>query len=80
MLTHGRDGAPDRHLDRRGLADGANWENTPRAGIPDGTHSPNSLFAASFAQAGFAMEIPSPELFYELLPAHYVSRISHAAG
>ncbi len=43
---------------------------------PDGTHSPNSLFAASFVQAGFAMEIPSPELFYELLPVHYVSRIS----
>ena len=43
---------------------------------PDGTHSPNSLFAASFAQAGFAMQIPSPDLFYELLPAHYVSRIS----
>jgi hypothetical protein len=40
---------------------------------PDGIHSPNSLFAASFAQAGFAMEIPSPELFYELLPVHYVS-------
>jgi transposase InsO family protein len=40
---------------------------------PDGSHSPNSLFAASFAQAGFAMEIPSPELFYELLPAHYAS-------
>jgi transposase InsO family protein len=40
---------------------------------PDGSHSPNSLFAASFAQAGFAMEIPSPELFYELLPVHYVS-------
>ena len=39
---------------------------------PDGVHSPNTLFAASFAQAGFAMEIPSPELFYELLPAHYV--------
>ncbi|MGW4995434.1 transposase [Streptomyces mirabilis] len=39
---------------------------------PDGVHSPNSLFAASFAQAGLAMEIPSPELFYELLPAHYV--------
>ncbi|WP_406016712.1 hypothetical protein [Streptomyces sp. NBC_00984] len=38
----------------------------------DGVHSPNSLFAASFAQAGLAMEIPSPELFYELLPSHYV--------
>jgi hypothetical protein len=43
---------------------------------PDGTHSPNTLFAASFAQTGFAMEIPSPELFYELLPVHYISRIS----
>jgi transposase InsO family protein len=43
---------------------------------PDGTHSPNSLFAASFAQAGFAMQIPSPDLFYELLPVHYVSRIT----
>jgi transposase InsO family protein len=42
----------------------------------EGTHSPNTLFAASFAQTGFAMEIPSPELFYELLPVHYVSRIS----
>ncbi|MFE9803731.1 transposase [Streptomyces goshikiensis] len=39
---------------------------------PGGDHSPNTLFAASFAQAGFAMDIPSPELFYELLPAHYV--------
>jgi hypothetical protein len=39
---------------------------------PDGMHSPNSLFAASFAQTGFAMEIPSPELFYELMPVHYV--------
>src|SRR5216684_4348013 len=43
---------------------------------PDGTHSPDSLFAASFAQAGFAMEIPSPELFYELLPVRYVRSIS----
>ncbi|MEV1053826.1 hypothetical protein [Streptomyces sp. NPDC049887] len=39
---------------------------------PGGDHSPNTLFAASFAQAGLAMGIPSPELFYELLPAHYV--------
>ena len=43
---------------------------------PDGTHSPNTLFAASFAQTGFAMEIPSPELFYELLPVHYISSVS----
>ena len=40
---------------------------------PGGKHSPNTLFAASFAEAGFAMDIPSPELFYELLPVHYVS-------
>jgi transposase InsO family protein len=40
---------------------------------PDGGHSPDSLFAASFAQTGFAMEIPAPELFYELLPVHYVA-------
>ena len=45
----------------------------PPAWDPDGTHSPNTLFAASFAQAGFALEVPRPELFYELLPAHYVS-------
>ncbi|MDQ0710637.1 hypothetical protein QFZ55_000089 [Streptomyces luteogriseus] len=46
---------------------------------PDGSHSPNSLFAASFAQTGFAMDIPAPELFYELLPAHYV-RIDKRRG
>ncbi|MGW6880239.1 transposase [Streptomyces goshikiensis] len=46
---------------------------------PDGSHSPNSLFAASFAQTGFAMDIPSSELFYELLPAHYV-RIDKRRG
>ena len=45
----------------------------PPAWDPDGMHSPNTLFAASFAQAGFALEVPRPELFYELLPAHYVS-------
>jgi hypothetical protein len=53
------------------------WQNRvlqdrPPAWDPDGTHSPNTLFAASFAQAGFALEVPRPELFYELLPAHYV--------
>lgn len=46
---------------------------------PDGSHSPNSLFAASFAQTGFAMDVPSPELFYELLPAHYL-RIDKRRG
>lgn len=40
---------------------------------PGGDHSPNTLFAAAMAQGGFAMEIPSPELYYRLLPAHYVA-------
>lgn len=53
------------------------WQNRilrecPPAWDPDGMHSPNTLFATSFAQAGFAMRIPRPELFYELLPPHYV--------
>lgn len=37
---------------------------------PAGRHSPNTLFAAAMAQGGFAMQIPSAELFYQLLPAH----------
>jgi hypothetical protein len=40
---------------------------------PVGDHSPNTLFAAAMAQGGFAMEIPSPELYYQLLPAHHVA-------
>ncbi|WP_436494282.1 hypothetical protein [Actinokineospora sp. HUAS TT18] len=40
---------------------------------PAGDHSPNTLFAAALAQGGFAMEIPAPELYYRLLPAHYVA-------
>jgi len=39
---------------------------------PSGGHSPNTLFAAAMAQGGFALEIPRPELFYELLPVHHV--------
>lgn len=39
---------------------------------PGGTHSPNTLFAAAMAQGGFALEIPVPELYYELLPVHHV--------
>jgi hypothetical protein len=39
---------------------------------PAGDHSPNTLFAAAMAQGGFAMQIPSPELYYQLLPAHHV--------
>ncbi|OII61995.1 transposase [Streptomyces sp. CC53] len=37
---------------------------------PGGDHSPNSLFAASMTQGGFALQIPRPELYYQLLPAH----------
>jgi len=39
---------------------------------PAGDHSPNTLFAAAMGQDGFAMQIPQPELFYQLLPAHFV--------
>ncbi|WP_284741713.1 hypothetical protein [Amycolatopsis sp. RTGN1] len=39
---------------------------------PAGDHSPNTLFAAAMNQGGFAMQIPSPELYYQLLPAHHV--------
>ena len=39
---------------------------------PGGEHSPNTLFAAAMGQGGFAMQIPRPELYYQLLPAHFV--------
>ncbi|MFE7704954.1 transposase [Streptomyces sp. NPDC057486] len=39
---------------------------------PGGDHSPNSLFAASMHQGGFALRIPSPDLYYQLLPTHRV--------
>lgn len=47
---------------------------------PVGDHSPNSLFAASFAQSGFPMDIPSPDLYYRLLPEHQVKRIDPRRG
>jgi hypothetical protein len=40
---------------------------------PGGEHSPNTLFAAALAQGGFALQIPAPELYYQLLPAHHVA-------
>jgi hypothetical protein len=46
-------------------------EHAPAWG-PGGDHSPNTLFAAAMGQGGFAMQIPAPELFYQLLPVHYV--------
>ncbi|MGH3736540.1 MAG: hypothetical protein ACRDT6_13125, partial [Micromonosporaceae bacterium] len=40
---------------------------------PGGEHSPNTLFAAAMAQGGFALQVPTPQLYYELLPAHHVA-------
>ncbi|MFI7093220.1 transposase [Streptomyces lydicus] len=40
---------------------------------PSGDHSPNSLFAASMAQGGFALQIPPADLYYRLLPTHRVT-------
>ncbi|TDC41245.1 transposase [Actinomadura sp. KC345] len=39
---------------------------------PGGRHSPNSLIAAAMGQGGFALQIPSPDLYYELLRTHTV--------
>jgi hypothetical protein len=47
---------------------------------PGGDHSPNSLIAASFDQGGFALEVPSPELYYEILPEHAVRKIDERRG
>ena len=46
-------------------------EHAPAWG-PGEEHSPNSLFAAAMNQGGFALQVPGPELYYQLLPAHYV--------
>ncbi|MGW0194092.1 transposase [Nonomuraea sp. NPDC003201] len=46
-------------------------EHAPAWG-PGEEHSPNTLFAAAMEQGGFALQIPTPELYYEVLPAHYV--------
>ncbi|MGI8311741.1 hypothetical protein [Saccharopolyspora hattusasensis] len=46
-------------------------EHAPAWG-PGEEHSPNTLFAAAMNQGGFALQIPKPELYYQLLPAHYV--------
>jgi len=40
---------------------------------PVGDHSPNTLFAAAMAQGGWALEIPSPNLYYRALPRHVVA-------
>ena len=39
---------------------------------PGGRHSPNSLIAAAMEQGGFALQVPAPDLYYELLRSHAV--------
>jgi len=39
---------------------------------PGTRHSPNTLFAAAMGQGGFALQIPAPDLYYQLLPVHLV--------
>lgn len=35
---------------------------------PGGAHSPNTLFAASMEQGGFALQVPSRDMYFRLLP------------
>ncbi|MFE2247252.1 transposase [Streptomyces lavendulae] len=44
---------------------------------PGGQHSPNTLFAAAAARDGDPLQIPKPELYYELLPVHFVKIHPH---
>ena len=46
-------------------------EHAPAWG-PGEEHSPNTLFAAAMNQGGFSLQVPRPELYYELLPVHHV--------
>ncbi|MFD5082545.1 transposase [Kitasatospora sp. NPDC058406] len=39
---------------------------------PGEEHSPNSLFAAAMDQGGWSMQIPGPELYYQVLRRHHV--------
>ncbi|MBC9718855.1 transposase family protein [Streptomyces sp. TRM66268-LWL] len=39
---------------------------------PGGTHSPNTLFATAAAREGISLQVPEPELYFELLPVSYV--------
>ncbi|MGV9386351.1 transposase [Nonomuraea sp. NPDC003707] len=61
------------------------WQNRKLGGHapawgPGEEHSPNSLMAVAMGQGGFAMQIPAPELFFELLPITYVRRIDPGRG
>ncbi|WP_307843578.1 transposase [Streptomyces sp. B15] len=54
------------------------WQNRKLAEhappwAPDQRHSPNTLFTSAFARGGFALRMPTPDLFYRLLPAHHVT-------
>ncbi|WP_420312218.1 transposase [Streptomyces sp. YS-B37] len=51
----------NRHLDQYAPA----WD-------PGGRHSPNTLYAAAAVRDGISLEIPEPDLYYELLPVHFV--------
>ncbi|MFD6986764.1 transposase, partial [Streptomyces sp. NPDC059956] len=42
------------------------------AWAPGEVHSPNSLFAAAMHQGGWAMQIPRPDLYYQVLRKHHV--------
>ena len=46
-------------------------EHAPAWG-PGEEHGPNTLLAAAMEQGGFRLQVPKPELYYELLPAHHV--------
>jgi hypothetical protein len=53
------------------------WQNRRLGGHapawgPGEEHSPNTLIAAAMEQGGSALQVPRPELYYELLPAHFV--------
>jgi transposase InsO family protein len=53
------------------------WQNRALGGHapawgPGEEHSPNTLFAAAMNQGGFALQVPRPELYYQILPAHHV--------
>ena len=39
---------------------------------PGEDHSPNSLFTAAMQQGGWSMQIPEPELYYQVLRKHFV--------
>ena len=71
-LTHGADGTAHRRVRGQGLAESRGLGEHAPAWGPGEEHSPNTLFAAAMKQGGFRLQVPRPELYYELLPAHHV--------